>query len=101
MTGPLLIPLPPLPSRAAPATMPPSHGPGVPMPAPALLLVAADALVARLRARVDAWAFDDMAQQRLVGLPGRLASRAAWSAGSGRTASRSARLPPSTNSRAQ
>jgi hypothetical protein len=28
------------------------------------LLVAADALVARLRARVDAWAFEDMADQR-------------------------------------
>ncbi len=35
------------------------------MPDPALLLlVIADALVARLRARVDAWDFDDLADQR-------------------------------------
>ena len=33
-------------------------------PDPALRLVAADALVARLRARVDGWDFDDMAHQR-------------------------------------
>jgi hypothetical protein len=31
------------------------------MPDPALLLVIADALVARLRARVDGWDFEDMA----------------------------------------
>src|SRR5262245_40469019 len=44
--------------------MRPSRGPGVPMPDPALRLVVADALVARLRARVDGWDFDDMAHQR-------------------------------------
>jgi hypothetical protein len=33
-------------------------------PDPALPLVVADALVARLRGRVDGWAFEDMADQR-------------------------------------
>src|SRR5262249_21618352 len=52
----------PLPPRPAPATM---H----PMPDVTLLLVVADALVHRLRTRVERWAFDDMAFDDMTGQP--------------------------------
>ena len=46
--------------------MRPSRRPGVLMPDPTLMLVVADALVDRLRRRVERWAFDDAADQRLT-----------------------------------